>query len=86
LTDDFIGCRIQRVVNAVEVDRLRVVRGGRTVINDLSCTVAASSVTGLLGPSGSGKSTLLRSIMGVQQTVSGRVVVLGEPAGPVCLR
>ena len=86
MTGDFIGCRIQRVVNAVEVDRLRVVRGGRTVINDLSCTVAASSVTGLLGPSGSGKSTLLRSIMGVQKTVSGRVVVLGEPAGTAALR
>jgi ABC-2 type transport system ATP-binding protein len=58
-------------MNSVEVDQLRVVRGGRPVIKDLSCTVVASSVTGLLGPSGSGKSTLLRSIVGVQQIAGG---------------
>jgi ABC-2 type transport system ATP-binding protein len=38
-------------------------------------------VTGLLGPSGSGKTTLLRAIVGVQRIESGRVLVLGEPAG-----
>lgn len=74
------------MANAVDVERLRVVRRGRTVIHDLSCTVAASSVTGLLGPSGSGKSTLLRAIMGVQRTAGGKVVVLGEPAGSRNLR
>ena len=71
---------------AVEVDHLRVVRGGRTVLPDLSVTVPAGQVVGLLGPSGSGKSTLIRAVVGVQLVESGTVTVLGEPAGSVALR
>ena len=43
-------------------------------------------MTGLLGPSGCGKSTLMRAIVGVQIVESGRVEVLGEPAGSPALR
>jgi ABC-2 type transport system ATP-binding protein len=71
---------------AIRVVDLRVVRGGAVVLPGLSCDVAAGSVTGLLGPSGSGKSTLLRAIVGVQKVVSGRVEVLGRPAGSGDLR
>jgi ABC-2 type transport system ATP-binding protein len=73
-------------MNSIEVAHLRVLRGGRPVIHDLSCAVAAGTLTGLLGPSGSGKTTLLRAIVGVQQSVSGQVSVLGLPAGSVALR
>jgi ABC-2 type transport system ATP-binding protein len=73
-------------VDAVVVERLRVIRGGRLVIPDLTCSVATGTVTGLLGPSGSGKSTLIRSIVGVQRVAGGRVTVLGEPAGSRPLR
>ena len=71
--------------NVVEIDGLTVVRGGRTVLEDLS-VVIAPGVTGLLGPSGCGKSTLLRSVVGVQRIVRGKVTVLGEPAGSAPLR
>jgi ABC-2 type transport system ATP-binding protein len=71
---------------AIRVERLRVVRGGATVLPELSCEVAAGSVTGLLGPSGSGKSTLIRAIVGVQRIAGGRVEVLGLPAGSAPLR
>lgn len=71
---------------AILVERLRVVRGGLTVLPELSCEVAAGSVTGLLGPSGSGKSTLIRAIVGVQKVAGGRVEVLGFPAGSASLR
>jgi ABC-2 type transport system ATP-binding protein len=47
----------------------------------VSLEIPVGSVTGLLGPSGSGKTTLLRAIVGVQRIESGRVLVLGEPAG-----
>ena len=67
--------------NAVEIDHLRVVRGGRTVIPDLSVAIPAGQVVGLLGPSGSGKSTLIRAVVGVQIIAAGDVRVLGEPAG-----
>jgi ABC-2 type transport system ATP-binding protein len=72
--------------NAVEVRNLRVVRGGTLVLRDIDVTVPSGSVTGLLGPSGCGKSTLMRAIVGVQQTESGTVTVLGEPAGSAGLR
>jgi ABC-2 type transport system ATP-binding protein len=72
--------------NAVEVDHLRVVRGGRTVLPDLSVRIPVGQVVGLLGPSGGGKSTLIRAIVGVQQVEAGDVRVLGEPAGSLVLR
>lgn len=71
---------------AIAVRRLTVARGGRTVLDDFSCDIAAGLVTGLLGPSGSGKTTLLRSIVGVQRIRSGSVTVLGHPAGAAYLR
>ncbi len=71
---------------AVVVERLRVVRGGKVVLPELSCVVARGTVTGLLGPSGSGKTTLLRAIVGVQRVAGGGVEVLGRPAGSRSLR
>ena len=71
---------------AIRIEQLRVVRGGRTVLPDLSCEVAAGSVTGLLGPSGSGKTTLIRAVVGVQRVAGGRVEVLDHPAGSAPLR
>ena len=71
---------------AIRVTGLRVIRGDRTVIDDLTLTVAAGTLTGLLGPSGCGKSTLMRSIVGVQVVAGGTVEVLGEPAGSKALR
>ena len=72
--------------HAVDVDRLRVVRGGKLVLSDISLTVDRGAVTGLLGPSGSGKTTLMRAIVGVQVVEAGRVEVLGRPAGSPVLR
>ena len=70
----------------VRVTGLSVDRGGRPVMYDLSLTVPAGEVTGLLGPSGSGKTTLIRALVGVQQVKAGTVEVLGEPAGSRGLR
>ena len=71
---------------AIDVDRLRVVRGGKEVLPGISLEVAAGSITGLLGPSGAGKTTLIRAIVGVQIVAGGEVRVLGEPAGSPSLR
>ena len=65
----------------IEVDRLTVIRGGNTVLPDLTVSVPRGSVTGLLGPSGCGKSTLIRAIAGIQIIESGTVTVLDGPAG-----
>ena len=73
-------------MTAVEIRDLVVVRGGRTVLDRVSLSVAPGSITGLLGPSGCGKTTLMRAIVGVQIVASGRVAVLGAPAGSAALR
>jgi ABC-2 type transport system ATP-binding protein len=72
--------------HAVEVDDLRVVRGGREVLPGLSMRIPSGTLVGLLGPSGGGKSTLMRAIVGVQVVHGGTVTVLGEPAGSPVLR
>lgn len=73
-------------MDAVVVRDLVVDRGRRRVLHGLDFTVPPGQVTGLLGPSGSGKSTLMRALVGVQVVRSGRVTVLGEPAGSPGLR
>jgi ABC-2 type transport system ATP-binding protein len=71
---------------AIRVERLRVIRGGRVVLPELSCEITRGAVTGLLGPSGSGKTTLIRAIVGVQVIAGGSVEVLGVAAGSKALR
>ncbi len=71
---------------AVEVENLVIDRGKREVLHGISTSVAPGTVTGLLGPSGSGKTTLMRAIVGVQLVRSGRITVLGQPAGSPELR
>jgi ABC-2 type transport system ATP-binding protein len=71
---------------AVVVDGLCVDRGGQRVVDDVTFTLAGGEVTGLLGPSGGGKSTVMRSLVGVQIVASGRVELLGLPAGDRALR
>lgn len=71
---------------AICIDNLRVLRGQRVALHDLSVRIPRGSITGLLGPSGCGKTTLMRSIVGTQIVASGTVTVLGHPAGSPALR
>lgn len=49
---------------AVRIDDLRIVRGGRTILDRASLCIPRGSVVAVLGPSGAGKSTLLHAITG----------------------
>lgn len=71
---------------AVSIRNLRVVRGGTTILHDISLDVPAGSVYGLVGPSGSGKTTLIRAIIGRQRIASGEVRVFGGQPGSAALR
>ena len=72
--------------HAVDIEGLTVRRGGRSVLHDVDLTISRGAITGLLGPSGCGKTTLIRAIVGTQIVQSGRVTVLGAPAGSRILR
>ncbi|WP_419996787.1 ABC transporter ATP-binding protein [Streptomyces boninensis] len=71
---------------AITARSLRVVRGGRQVLDGLDFDVPRGQITGLLGPSGCGKSTLMRAVVGTQAKVTGDLTVFGAPAGSAALR
>ncbi|MES0217210.1 ABC transporter ATP-binding protein/permease [Mesorhizobium sp. C280B] len=48
-------------------------------ICDLSLTIAAGSVTGIVGPSGVGKSTLVDLLLGLLRPDEGRILIDGTP-------
>jgi ABC-type branched-subunit amino acid transport system ATPase component len=48
------------------------------VIHGVSVSVAPGEIVSIVGPNGSGKSTLLKAIVGVVETLSGRVLIGGS--------
>ncbi len=63
----------------LRVEGLTVRLGGRDVLSDVSFTIAAGELTGLIGANGAGKTTLLKAILGLQAPSGGRVLVAGAP-------
>jgi len=62
----------------------RVVRryGRHTAVADVSLSVGAGEIVGLVGPNGAGKSTLLRLFAGLLRPTAGRVTVPAQRASP----
>ena len=53
--------------------------GGLTAVNDLSFSLNAGEVMGLLGPNGSGKTTVMNMISGFFAPTQGVIALKGEP-------
>jgi ABC-2 type transport system ATP-binding protein len=51
--------------------------GSRSIVKDVSFTVARGEIVGFLGPNGAGKTTTMRMIAGFTAATSGRVTVAG---------
>lgn len=54
---------------------------GRAILRDVTLTLQAGQVAGLVGPTGSGKTTLLKVLLGLVRPWSGHVRVFGGPVG-----
>jgi zinc/manganese transport system ATP-binding protein len=65
------------VVNAIELDRVTLTRGGRVVLAGVDIVITENEFIGVFGPNGSGKTTLLQAILGLLQPHAGRIRVLG---------
>lgn len=55
----------------ISVSRLNFFYGTHQVLHDVSLTIEANRITGLIGPSGCGKTTFLRILNRMNQTVKG---------------
>ena len=64
--------------SVVQLSDVRIDRGGRTILRDVSLQVPAGSITAVLGPSGSGKSTLLAALTGELRPMAGHVHLFGR--------
>ena len=73
----------------VQVDRLTLRRGVRTVLDEVSVDVRPGEIVALMGASGSGKTTMLRAISGLEPFDAGSIDVdgvtlgAGRPSAPV---
>jgi phospholipid/cholesterol/gamma-HCH transport system ATP-binding protein len=63
----------------VQLSNVRIDRGGRSILRDVSLQVPRGSITAVLGPSGSGKSTLLAALTGELRPVAGEITLFGKP-------
>ncbi len=67
-------------MNAIELSAVRLVLGGRAILNHVDLEIADGEFVGVLGPNGAGKTTLLRAVLGLVKPAAGLVRVLGQPA------
>lgn len=66
-------------VPIVDVEKIEVKYGTRTILSDVSAQFNTGEIRVILGTSGCGKTTLLKSIIGLLKPVSGTVRLFGVP-------
>ncbi len=65
-------------VPAIQVDNLTVSYGPVPALLDISLSIPAGQLVGVIGPNGSGKSTLIKAILGFVKPDVGTVQLFGE--------
>lgn len=64
-------------MNIVAVNGVRVDRGGRQVIENVSLAAASGELLAIMGSSGSGKTTILRAVAGLEPLADGTIDIDG---------
>lgn len=67
------------VTYAVETRGLTVSYHGKTALKDVSVSLPAGQLIGIVGPNGAGKSTFIKAVMELVRRDAGTVRVLGRP-------
>ena len=67
-----------RTADGLTVEGLRHAYGERTVLREVSLSLAPGEVHCLVGPSGCGKTTILRLIAGLEPIQGGLILIDGE--------
>ncbi|MDR3312881.1 MAG: ABC transporter ATP-binding protein [Oscillospiraceae bacterium] len=67
--------------NLVEIKGLTKSYGAKVVLEDISLTLPAGKIIGLMGPNGSGKTSLMKILTGMINDYSGDVRIDGQPVG-----
>lgn len=63
---------------AIEISDLTVFYRDTLALDDISLSIDAGKITGIIGPNGSGKSTLLKGILGIIPIKKGEVTFFGD--------
>src|ERR1700688_2030840 len=62
----------------IELQNVSLVLGGRTILQDVSLSIAEGGFIAILGTNGAGKSTLLKLLLGLYKPTSGNIKILGK--------
>ncbi len=74
------------IKNIVRVEDMTMAYHDKPVLWDVDMDIEEGSRTAIIGPNGAGKSTLLKGVLGLQKTLSGKVLIFGEPVKKVLKR
>ena len=69
-------------MDAMEVKGLTVAYNKKPVLSDVTFTLPAGKLIGIVGPNGAGKSTLIKAVLGLIPRSSGTVKIQGKKYSP----
>lgn len=66
---------------SIQAENISCAAGGKTLLSDVSFSVARGGLLSIIGPNGAGKSTLLKCVGGLTARSAGRVLIDGRELG-----
>ncbi len=70
--------------NIIEVKNLSVTYNGQQACENVSFSLPAKQIIGIIGPNGGGKSTLVKAIVGLVGIEQGNVKIMNQPVDEIC--